>query len=354
MHTVFIAQKNRAFLDDIIRLPVWANQCDFHIADTATDGHTAINLLVKNHYDLVILDIHLPGIDGLTLLKYFKEGASYMLFVLTSQEPEHTYTRQSLQLGAFDYLLLPINNEIIEELLFRVDNILHYSANIDVVSAQWANTISNTPNIYTLIAKHNPTIATIFQNYINYYASSATFTIKSTDTQILSVFNSTIQWFYKKLPYLNTFLNIQKSSTFHSLLNHYELETNVHYCTNQLSALTEFILILHPYTNDSTLDKIFDYILANIDYDISQKTISKNFYQTNAAFSKIFLEKTKVHFNDYISLVKLLRGEYLLLNSNLLVYEIGNKIGYTDYNYFAKVFKQKYGLTPTEFRRSFL
>ena len=44
------------------------------------------------------------------------------------------------------------------------------------------------------------------------------------------------------------------------------------------------------------------------------------------------------------------RAKYLLKNTNLKAYEIGYKLGYSDKNYFSKLFKSYFGKSPSESR----
>lgn len=344
MLSIFIAQKDIDSLERITALPIWTVQNDLITVDTATDGHTSIALLIKNHYDLVILDIHLPDIDVFTLLTYFNESGSTMPFVITSTDPNHSYTRQALHSRAADYLLTPITNEIMEDVLTRV------TARSSAADFHLSKTLTNTPDIYVHIANRDNGMISMIKTYSSRFMSSPSIKFDSALTIIQAITDSSIDWFFEQLPYLKKFISIKNSVTFKKLLTQYELETTLPFGMYQLSALQDFILILHPCTSDPLFNSIFDYILQNIDCDISQKSIAKQFYQTNSAFSKIFYEKTNIYFSHYISEVKLLRAEYLLLNTNLKVYEIGNMIGYRDYNHFLKIFKNKYDQSPTDFR----
>ena len=46
------------------------------------------------------------------------------------------------------------------------------------------------------------------------------------------------------------------------------------------------------------------------------------------------------------------KAKKLLVDSSLIIKEIAQNVGYNDQNYFSKAFKQKYGLSPSEFRDS--
>jgi len=54
--------------------------------------------------------------------------------------------------------------------------------------------------------------------------------------------------------------------------------------------------------------------------------------------------------NDYILTVRLQKAKYMLINENLSISEISFKVGFSSQAYFSKVFKSKFGVTPTEFK----
>ncbi|WP_208589827.1 response regulator transcription factor [Gracilibacillus suaedae] len=83
----------------------------------ATDGQTAFQLLQENDYDLVLLDIMLPGLSGFEILRrYRKANTTTPILLLTARDEVHDKV-SGLDLGANDYITKPFQ---IEELLARV------------------------------------------------------------------------------------------------------------------------------------------------------------------------------------------------------------------------------------------
>ena len=92
-----------------------------YAVDTAVDGKEGLYLAEINDYDVIILDLMLPGIDGLTILKKLRsEGKDIHILILTAR-----YTLEDrvkgLQLGADDYLTKPF---AFDELLARVQALI--------------------------------------------------------------------------------------------------------------------------------------------------------------------------------------------------------------------------------------
>ena len=90
-----------------------ANVCDFlaakgHIVDAAGDGITGLHLAVTRNYDAIVLDIVLPGMDGLTMCRKFREEAKRNTPVLMLTARDALDDRVAgLESGADDYVLKP-------------------------------------------------------------------------------------------------------------------------------------------------------------------------------------------------------------------------------------------------------
>ena len=92
-----------------------------HAVDTARDGKSGLQRLVETEFHLVILDLLLPGIDGMEVCRNAREqGFDGAILMLTARSELHDRVK-GLQIGADDYLVKPFNSE---ELLARVTALL--------------------------------------------------------------------------------------------------------------------------------------------------------------------------------------------------------------------------------------
>lgn len=85
----------------------------------ALDGQTAADMMAEGPFDLVLLDIMLPGINGYELLEYAKSLEMPVIFITAMGTVENKV--KGLRLGADDYLAKPFE---IVELLARVETVL--------------------------------------------------------------------------------------------------------------------------------------------------------------------------------------------------------------------------------------
>ena len=70
--------------------------------------------------------------------------------------------------------------------------------------------------------------------------------------------------------------------------------------------------------------------------------------------SKLFKEETGETYINYVTSARLERAKRLLSDGGLIIKEISASVGYSDQNYFSKLFRQKYGETPSEYRQRML
>ena len=78
--------------------------------------------------------------------------------------------------------------------------------------------------------------------------------------------------------------------------------------------------------------------------------VAKAMNYSDAYFCKLFKQCFKVNFSAYLNEYRIARARELLQNTRLNVREISVACGYSDANYFARVFKRITGMTPTEYR----
>lgn len=83
---------------------VIATAADMEVADEAGDGREALRKITGNTYDVVLLDLGLPGMDGLNVLRAAKERKPVLPILVLSIFPEEQYALRVLMEGASGYI----------------------------------------------------------------------------------------------------------------------------------------------------------------------------------------------------------------------------------------------------------
>jgi len=95
------------------------------------------------------------------------------------------------------------------------------------------------------------------------------------------------------------------------------------------------------------------YIKEHYKEDLSLNILAEKVYLTPRYLSSLFIQETGYGINKYIKNVRMEKAKELLKDKKIKLYEISKKIGYSNPNYFIKLFKKCEGCTPTEFKEKY-
>jgi two-component system, response regulator YesN len=98
--------------------------------------------------------------------------------------------------------------------------------------------------------------------------------------------------------------------------------------------------------------KAAEYIKINYTQDITVQELANYIQKTPNYFSHLFKREFGTSFSDYVNKIRINEAKKLILGTNLLIYEITEKVGFKDYDYFKQVFKKLEGCSPSEFRKT--
>jgi len=133
---------------------------------TVQDGLKAIELIEKEHFDLVLLDIMLPGADGYDIIEYIKPLNIPVIFITAKDAVKDRV--KGLKLGAEDYLVKPF--EVVElvarvEVVLRRYNIANKQLTAgDVVVDMEAHKVSKAGKLVSLTNKEYGLLVLFMQN----------------------------------------------------------------------------------------------------------------------------------------------------------------------------------------------
>lgn len=103
------------------------------MAEGAENGLSAQRLLREQHYDAVILDLKMPGMDGLTLLNWLRQEGFRMPVIMISAHGDITDAVQTMKEGAQDYIVKPFDPE---ELIIRLKQLIEVQNMRNLVESQ--------------------------------------------------------------------------------------------------------------------------------------------------------------------------------------------------------------------------
>jgi len=113
---ILVVDDERSVRDSLRK---WFIECGYE-ADSASDSTEALKKLQKRKWDVVFLDIRLPGMDGMELQKRIKAVAPDTIIIMITAYASVDTAVQSLKEGAYDYITKPIDPNYLTHMLSKI------------------------------------------------------------------------------------------------------------------------------------------------------------------------------------------------------------------------------------------
>lgn len=130
-------------------------------------------------------------------------------------------------------------------------------------------------------------------------------------------------------------------------------EEMILWCKNSAFTVLEHIEPLKQNRDDGKIRKVHEFIKANFQKDITLEMAAEEIGFSPQYLSRVFKEETGMNFVEFITEKRIAFAKELLRNGNRNIKEVGNAAGYSDTNYFCRIFKKVTGMTPTQYKESF-
>lgn len=348
MYKVMIVDDMEIVRLQLKRLKVWGEASGFEITEEARNGHEAFLKLQTNPVDLIITDIRMPMVDGVELLENVMKERLVPCVVILSEYSEFEYARKGLVLGAFDYLVKPVNIDDIRKLLERAKLfILERKEEEKKLNAY--DPLLDIKEILELFesGKSVENLASSIFNKLIINENNKTRMynlIERLPEEILKVICDNMPWFTKFVD--DSYV---KNLSDYGLNSLEKLRDNYMAFIKKLETKISYLYFGKSY--GSLINKISIVVLQNVEGEINLSIISSDLHMNKNYICEMFKKKTGVSFLDYTTRIKMERAKKLLIESEARSYEISDKLGYKDSEYFSRLFKKYSGISPTEYRK---
>jgi two-component system response regulator YesN len=345
MYNTLIVEPHDFSLNMLLSLPIWGDidgdDNGFVCSKVATNGQEAIDILNTEKFDLVLTEINLPICDGLQLLKKIHKDNQPPLVVFISENISFSYTREGFIYGAFDYLPKPVSVEDMRALFKRAAKELKkYTI---YFPPEKINNIVN-----GVIHQKQEVIEEFGDMLDDLYRDIAG--TKQPDFVANRFYTAVIEGVYKA----NSWISLYLPQDFHRQIDYlvlHDLNDYIAYYKKNFSYLYELIALLNPMFQDETLARVYLYMLQNPEEDLKLTSVAKKFYLNHTYLSNLFSQKSNVRYSQLVTLIKLKRAEFLIRYTSLPLIDIAEQVGYKDFHYFCRLYKNTIGKSPTEYVR---
>ena len=107
----------------------------------------------------------------------------------------------------------------------------------------------------------------------------------------------------------------------------------------------------HQYS--ALVQSILYTMTQNYNTPLTVQQLAKDFHISESYMITVFKKETRVTPAEYLRNIRLENAASLLISSHEKIQEVSCKVGIYDSNYFVKLFKAKYDLTPREYRKKY-
>ena len=106
-----------------------------------------------------------------------------------------------------------------------------------------------------------------------------------------------------------------------------------------------------PGPKQDTFDRLLEYVREHFNEDMTQQELSERFFLNPVYISQLFRKRTGMTYQNYLTRLRIDRARRYLEETDLMVYEISERVGYSDTAYFSRVFEKTTGIRPTDYRK---
>ncbi|MNO19104.1 Transcriptional regulatory protein DegU [compost metagenome] len=319
-------------------------QFGMELVGEASSGEEALEELKKQRIDLVFTDISMPGMNGLELIQILNERYTHIRSVVLTCHQDFDYLQQALRLGAIDYIVkTQLDDDSVIDLLRRV------SAQTKARSEQ--NQADSQPATYGHIEALNQRWTKLIWLVDNKEFEDLVL-LSETTLQFQDWKSFLVRDFYgwlNKCPSLAPIgsmeLSLSAKDSFHGFrewLDEFRMEAqrllrNTLYSEEVIYSIVRSLDLLNEHTDEK----------------LNQTDICKTINMSISYFSKCFRKIVGISFVAYTQERNIRHAQHLLQTTNFPIYRVAEQSGFHDEKYFGKIFRQKLGYSPSEYRQQY-
>ncbi len=313
----------------------------------ASNGLEAIKVYKSKQIDLTITDMRMPGLDGAQLLQYIRSNDYNTEVIVMSGYEDYKYLHEALKTKAIDYLLKPVvKQDLIKAVRTGIDKInenLNYTYIEELLQRE---DLKHEFNKYYEI-KNSIFKGLVTSNEVELLMSIEKFEQECFQTEVS---NSITKYILSDMTRF-----IQKINKDYIITEQTIIQTQF----QSFAEIKDSILIISEMIKDSSTYKKIDvlevqkYIDNHFTEAISLSDIADMFHISKEYLSRLFKKEVGDSVQNYVLDRRINYSKKLLKrHQTLSISTISVMSGYTDIQYYYRVFKKRTGNTPLEYRNT--
>lgn len=367
-----------------IRDAVSASALPLKSVRIAPSAREALEMLGAAPCDIILTDIRMPDMDGLEMVEKAKEIWPETRVIFLTGYQDFEYARKALRLNSDDFLLKPVPDEklieVIGNVISRLDSLwlerfeLRYRKSMEI---REIDSETKSPEYLLLIAYEaapermskdeiHKSLCGMLTRLFRHYCSAAVFvqeescTIARLQPMVEEGHWDKVCW--KTLEELQSFflehLDVKMSIGLSERAEPDKISRIMQQMKTECMRRDNFGgLLRFPIeekeengNENYAVKAIQSYIRKNPGKDLSLGTLSEKFRINPSYLSRVFHQETGIPISEFIVQVRLVLAKQLLADTDMKIYEIARQTGFETPGYFTKVFNKAEKISPRNYR----
>lgn len=384
----------------------WAGY-GFDIIGEAGDGEKALMLAKEKVPDIVLTDLVMPKMDGLELIRQIKNCLPRTKIVVLSCHKDYELVREAMQhWGALDYLfklamqpqdildtMLKVKNTILKDLehekqqkeykkvIFKnsilefsrfLQNIIRQGDNLNTMAEIEENQgyfdFKDSYTVISFVARNGKPILPeqeetfcLLMEHISKKRDIEAKVFSVNNNECCMIIKVPDQQEHDSLRPLLTDISkeIQKLAGQSEIKVCYGIGEfgagisnfgRIYTKAHAIASEQAHLLSLKSYSSD--VERVLQYINQNYASNIKLSDIANHVHMNESYLSTIIKKQTGYGFTDILSQIRVNHAKNMIENGSHSVNEIAERVGFSSWSYFSRVFKKSTGLSPAEYRKN--
>jgi two-component system response regulator YesN len=312
---------------------------DCEVVGSATDGIDGLEVVREMKPDLVITDIRMPGMDGLSLIETAKEVLTKTRFIVISGFTEFEYAKRAISLGVKGYIDKPITIEKLEEVINKLKSEDESKGNeVSLLDASLSKMMD------AIILQKSEELIKECENYLTQWKENGAWLdlYKKDSFRILCVL---LEVFAEQKKSREDWMEVSFTKI-DELKTVQEIKDYVFYRVKKIANSMETVKI---GTNHYVVSRLLQYIADHYNRDIGLTELADEVNMNPSYLSILFKEEVGMSYVKYLTNLRMNKAKELL-KAGYKVTDVSEMVGYNNYRYFCDIFKKHQGKTPNEYK----
>lgn len=307
------------------------------VKHSVSNGEEVLSCLEGSQCDIAFIDINMPRLNGLEVLKHLKQLGKQLYIIVISGYDSFSYAREAINLGVKKYLLKPVSFEEMNEALKEaISELEKFQTKYTISILDVENIITD---MVTAITERNGQYRDIVQDAVSM--------IKRLEPSLASRFSAElIELIYSRLNFNIGFTlscKIEKCTA-------QDIETIVNTFSHNINQIYSVIEQVYKNIQENVIDRAVETLDKGENFNLTLEQVADSFGYNPLYFGRLFKKITGEGFTQYKTKKCIKNAERLLLYSNMSITEIAQKLNFNDSAYFTTIFKKHTAMSPTAFR----